>query len=59
MAKIEITKTELVWPGNEDGALKDTPRVNYPSDLASFPGRVGVTGKKCAPHIMTRRAGGS
>jgi adenine-specific DNA-methyltransferase len=32
MAKIDITKTELVWPGkyNEDGALKEVPRVNLP-----------------------------
>jgi adenine-specific DNA-methyltransferase len=32
MAKIEITKTELVWPGkyNEDGTLKEAPRVNLP-----------------------------
>lgn len=32
MAKIEINKTELVWPGkyNEDGALKEVPRVNLP-----------------------------
>src|SRR5579884_2554610 len=32
MAKIEIIKTELVWPGkyNEDGTLKETPRVNLP-----------------------------
>jgi adenine-specific DNA-methyltransferase len=32
MAKIEITKTELVWPGkyNDDGTLKDVPRVNLP-----------------------------
>jgi len=32
MAKIEITKTELVWPGkyNEDGTRKETPRVNLP-----------------------------
>ena len=28
MAKIEITRTELVWPGkyNEDGTLKEVPR---------------------------------
>ena len=28
MAKIDITKTELVWPGkyNEDGTLKEVPR---------------------------------
>ena len=32
MAKIEVTKTELVWPGkfNEDGTLKEAPRVNLP-----------------------------
>ena len=32
MAKIDITRTELVWPGkyNEDGTLRETPRVNLP-----------------------------
>jgi len=32
MAKIEINKVELVWPGkyNEDGTLKEVPRVNLP-----------------------------
>ena len=32
MAKIEITKTELVWPGkyNEDGTRKEVPRVALP-----------------------------
>ena len=32
MAKIDITKTELVWPGkyNDEGTLKETPRVNLP-----------------------------
>ncbi|HWQ39371.1 MAG TPA: DNA methyltransferase [Burkholderiales bacterium] len=32
MAKIEITKTEMVWPGkyNEDGTLKEVPRVSLP-----------------------------
>jgi adenine-specific DNA-methyltransferase len=32
MTKINITKTELVWPGkyNEDGTLKEVPRVNLP-----------------------------
>src|SRR5450759_881284 len=35
MAKIEITKTELVWPGkyNEDGTLKEVPRVNLPFQI--------------------------
>jgi len=32
MPKIEITKTELVWPGkyNEDGTLKEVPKVSLP-----------------------------
>lgn len=32
MAKIDITKTELVWPGkyDEDGMLKEIPRVSLP-----------------------------
>ena len=32
MPKIDITKTELVWPGkyNEDGTLREVPRVNLP-----------------------------
>lgn len=32
MAKIEITRTELVWPGkyNDDGRPKDVPRVTLP-----------------------------
>jgi 16S rRNA G966 N2-methylase RsmD len=32
MAKIDVTRTELVWPGkyNEDGTLKEVPRVSLP-----------------------------
>ncbi len=32
MPKIDVTKTELVWPGkyNEDGTLKEVPRVSLP-----------------------------
>ena len=32
MAKIDITRTELVWPGkyNEDGTLKEVPHVSLP-----------------------------
>jgi len=32
MAKIEVTKTELVWPGkyNEDGTRKEVPRGSLP-----------------------------
>ena len=32
MPKIDITKTQLVWPGkyDDDGTLKEVPRVNLP-----------------------------
>src|SRR3989454_11767680 len=32
MAKIDITKTDLVWPGkyNEDGTRREVPRVSLP-----------------------------
>lgn len=32
MVQIDVTKTELVWPGkhNEDGTLRETPRVRLP-----------------------------
>lgn len=32
MAKIDVNKTELIWPGkyNEDGSLREVPRVNLP-----------------------------
>jgi adenine-specific DNA-methyltransferase len=35
MVKINITKTELVWPGkyNEDGTRKEVSRVNLPSPV--------------------------
>jgi DNA modification methylase len=35
MAKIEIAKTELVWPGKykEDGTLMDVPRVSLPFQI--------------------------
>lgn len=35
MANINITKTELVWPGkhNEDGTIKETPRVHLPFQI--------------------------
>src|SRR2546422_3728370 len=32
MAMIDVTRTELVWPGkyNDDGTLKEVPRVSLP-----------------------------
>ena len=35
MAKIDVTKTDLVWPGkyDEDGTLKEVPRVNRPFQI--------------------------
>jgi adenine-specific DNA-methyltransferase len=38
MAKIQITKTELVWPGKyrEDGELTQAPRANLPFQVAEI-----------------------
>ncbi len=35
MPKIDVTKTELVWPGkyNDDGTPKEVPRVNLPFQI--------------------------
>src|SRR5712691_12953257 len=35
MAKIDVTKTELVWPGkyNEDGTRREVPRVSLPFQI--------------------------
>jgi hypothetical protein len=35
MAKIDVTKTELVWPGkyNEDGTHREVPRVSLPFQI--------------------------
>lgn len=39
MAKIEVTRTELVWPGkyNEDGTRRETPRVSLPFQVRRLP----------------------
>src|SRR3989337_777672 len=52
MAKIEITKTELVWPGkyNEDGTLKEVPR-------GSLPFQVIATGNESRATRETRKGG--
>jgi len=52
MAKIDITKTELVWPGkyNEDGTLKEVPRV-------SLPFQVIETVNESRPSRETRKSG--
>ena len=35
MTKIDVTRTELVWPGkyNEDGTLREVPRVSLPFQI--------------------------
>ena len=35
MGKVEVSRTELVWPGkyNEDGTLKEVPRVALPFQI--------------------------
>ena len=45
MAKIEITKTELVWPGkyNEDGTRKEVERVNLPFQVIETINKTSAT----------------
>ena len=54
MTKIEITKTELVWPGkyNEDGTLKEVARASLPFQVIEtvvwwFPGHSLGTAIAC------------
>jgi hypothetical protein len=44
MAKIEITKTELVWSGkyNEDGTLKEVPRGSLPARRGNRTTKQGI-----------------
>lgn len=45
MAKIDITKTELVWPGkyDENGQLVEVPRVNLPFQIIETIGQSRAT----------------
>ncbi len=45
MAKIDITRTELVWPGkyNDDGTLRETPKVNLPFQVIEQIGETRAT----------------
>ena len=45
MSKVDVTKTELVWPGkyNEDGTLKDVPRVTLPFQVIETVGESRAT----------------
>lgn len=45
MAKIEVTRTELVWPGkyDENGRLNETPRVNLPFQVIETVGESRAT----------------
>lgn len=61
MAKIEITKTELVWPGkyDEDGTLAEVPRVSLPFQVIETKGREweGTTAKDSAVRDWCDRVG--
>ncbi len=55
MAKIDITKTELVWPGKygDDGNLKEIPRVNLPFQIIETINESRATrGDKKKPQLM-------
>ena len=45
MAKLDVTKTELVWPGkdNEDGTLKEVPRLSLPFQVIETIGESRAT----------------
>ncbi|MDP6550107.1 MAG: hypothetical protein QF659_08550 [Dehalococcoidia bacterium] len=45
MAKVEVAKTELVWPGkyNEDGTMREVPRVNLPFQVIETIGESRAT----------------
>ena len=45
MAKSDMTKTELVWPGkyNEDGTLKEVPHVRLPFQVIETVGESRAT----------------
>jgi adenine-specific DNA-methyltransferase len=55
MAKIDITKTELVWPGkyNENGTLKEVPRVRLPFQI------IETVNESRATREVREREGGS
>ena len=50
-AKISVTKTELVWPGkyNEDGTLRETPRVSLPFQVIETVNESRATRAATAP----------
>ena len=49
--KISVTKTELVWPGkyNEDGTLRETPRVSLPFQVIETVNESRATQEAKAP----------
>ena len=56
MTTIEVTKTELVWPGkyNEDGTLREVPRVSLPFQVIET-----VNESRATREAKVTRGGGS
>ena len=61
MVKIDITRTELVWPGkyNQDGTLKEVPRVSLPFQVIetvneSRATREAKKARRCRSSTLTR-----
>ena len=54
MPKIDVTKTELVWPGkyDEDGTLKEVPRVGLPFQVIET-----VNESRATREVQTRTKG--
>jgi adenine-specific DNA-methyltransferase len=58
MAKIDITKTELVWLGkyNEDGTRKEVPRVSLPFQVIETINESRANLRSRFPQLLDRRA---
>ncbi len=65
MAKIEFTKTELMWPGkgNEDGTREEVPRISLPFQLietqnvSAVAFRQSITRTKLDGFVKSRHSG--
>ncbi len=55
MPKIDITKTELVWPGkyDEDGALREAPRASLPFQVIETVNESRATRDATRPNKMS------
>ena len=55
MTKIDVTKTELVWPGkyNDDGTRRETPRASLPFQIIEAVNESRATREAQKNHTMS------